>query len=338
MKKINLTFLFIVAISFSSIAQSMEEYLKVVAADYNAVAVETWRYAKKAKHSGEVEPLESTRRQLITKTQTAIKRLKDLGGWEGDAKFSGAVMRHYETNLKVLQHGYPLLIDLGKYKNKSSFEMEKYIRKEKKLRDDLLTTNMVAAQAQTDFTVSHKINTDADNMGLVKRMEKAGLAYDYYDKIFMMNFESTKLDAELVEALKTKEVKKIEIVRLKLLKSSNAGLAKVNAIGPYGTDNRMIMPTKQLLNFYKKEAEELVPTQIEFFNAQIHLKEHAKVMGAKKKRTKQDVEKFNVEMRELKAKTELYNRENDKMNVRRTYVVNVWNNDAKNFIDINVPE
>lgn len=338
MKKINLTILLFIVFATSTIAQTMEEYLKVVAADYNAVAVETWRYSKESKHSGEVKPLESTRRKLITKTQNAINRLKELGGWEGDAKFSDAVMRHYETNLKVLQHGYPLLIDLGEYKNKSAFEMEKYVRKEKKLRDDLLTTNRVAAQAQTDFTVSHKINTDADNMGLVKRMEKAGLAYDYYDKIFMMNFESTKLDAELVEALKTKDVKKIEIVRLKLLKSSNAGLAKVNAVGPYGTDNRMVMPTKQLLTFYKKEAEELVPTQIEFFNAQVHLKQHAKEMGAKKKRTKQDVEKFNKEMRELKAKTELYNRENHKMNARRTYVINVWNNDAKNFIDINVPE
>jgi hypothetical protein len=100
----------------------------------------------------------------------------------------------------------------------------------------------------------------------------------------------------------------------------------------------MIMPTKQLLTFYKKEAEELVPTQIDFFNAQAHLKAHAKEMKAKKKRTKQDVEKFNNEMRQLKVKTELFNRENHKMNARRSYVVNVWNNDAKNFIDINVPE
>jgi hypothetical protein len=338
MKKINFIFLLLTIFTLSSTAQTMEEYLEVVAADYNAVALETWRYTKEGKHSGEIEPLESKRRSLISKTQTAIKRLKEIGGWDGDTKFSDAVMRHYETNLKVLQHGYPLLVDLGIYKNKSAFEMEKYIGKEKKLRDDLLTTNKVAAQAQEDFTKSHGINTGADNSGLVKRMEKAGNSYDYYDKIFMMNFESTKLDAELVEVLKTKNVKKIEAVRLKLLKSSNAGLAKIKAIGPHGTDNHMVMPTKQLLEFYKKEAEELVPSQIDFFNAQIHLKEHAKEMQAKKKRTKQDVEKFNNEMRELKEKTELYNRENHKMNARRAYVVNVWNNDAKNFIDSNVPD
>ena len=61
-------------------------------------------------------------------------------------------------------------------------------------------------------------------------------------------------------------------------------------------------------------------------------------MKANTKRTKQDVEKFNKEMSELKVKTELFNRENHKMNARRTYVVNVWNNDAKNFIDVNVPQ
>jgi len=338
MKKINLSILLIVLLTLNGAAQTVEEYLETVATEYHAVAFDTWKYSKESKHSGDVSSLESTRKKLITRTQTAINKLDKKGGWKGDAKFKDAVMRHYETTLKVLQHGYPLLIDLGLYKNKSAFEMEKYIKKEKKLRDDLLTTNKVAAQAQEDFTKLHGVNTEADHSGLVKRMEKAGKAYDYYDKIFMMNFESTMLDAELVEVLQTKDVKKVEVVRLKLLKSSSVGLAQTKTVGPYGTDNRMIMPTTQLLKFYKREAEELVPSQIEFFNAQTHLKAHAKEMKAKKKRTKQDVEKFNNEMRELKAKTELFNRENHKMNARRSYVVNVWNNDAKNFIDINVPE
>jgi len=338
MKKLNLTVLLITLFTLNSIGQSREEYLETVATEYYKVTVGTWKYVKEGKNSGEVKPLELTRKKLISETQSAINKLKDIGTWEGDATFSDAVMRHYETTLKVLQHGYPLLMDLGVYKDKSAFEMQKYINKEKKLRDDLLRTNKVAAQAQEDFTISHKINTNADNSGLVKRMEKAGKAYDYYDKIFMFNFESTKLDAELVEVLKTKDVKKIEVVRLKLLKSSKEGLAQIKVVGPHGSDNRMMMPTKQLLEFYKKEAQELVPSQIEFFNAKTHFENHAKEMKAKKKRTKQDVDKFKNEMKELKAKTELYNRENHKMNARRTYVVNVWNNDAKNFIDINVPE
>jgi hypothetical protein len=338
MYKVFVSFLFTLLFIENTPAQTMEEYLELVATDYHSVAVETWRYTKKGKHSGEVEPLESTRKGLISKTQTAMSRLDKQGSWDNDAKFHDAVMRHYETNLKVLQYGYPLLIDLGRYKGNSGFEMRKYLTKEKKLRNDLLRTNNVAAQAQEDFTKTHKINTTADNSGLVQRMEKAGNAYDYYDEILMMTFESNLLDKELVEVLKTKDVKKIEQVRLKLLNSVNVGLEKINAIGSFESDNRMIMPTKQLLNFYKREAEELVPKQIVFFNAQIHFENHAKEMKAKKNRTKEDVEIFNNEMREVKASTELYNRENHKMNARRAYVVNVWNNDAKNFIDINVPE
>ncbi len=330
--------LFITVLLSGVSAQTKEEYLETVATQYHKIAFDTWEYTKKVKNSEDIALLEPTRKKLIEQTQSAIIQLKGVGAWEGDASLRDAVMRHYETNLKVLQHGYPLLGDLAIYKNKSAFEMNKYLVKEKKLRDDLIATNEPAELAQKKFTRLQKINITAKTKGLAGRMKKANSAYDYYDKIFMMTFESAKHDAELVEVLQKKDIKKIEAVRLKLLKSTKQGLESIARIKPYGNDDRMKMPTKQLLEFYKEEAQELVPSQVEFFKAKEVFEDHVAKMKSKKNRTKQEVDNFNKEMRGLKKKTELYNRENHKVNARRTYVVNVWNNDARNFIELNVPD
>ncbi len=94
MKKTRLIIFALCAFALNVSAQTMEGYLETVATDYHLISVGTWEYTNDVKQSGDVNAGESTRKSLITKTQAAMTKLSGLGGWQGDASFSDAVMRH----------------------------------------------------------------------------------------------------------------------------------------------------------------------------------------------------------------------------------------------------
>lgn len=319
--------------------QSAEHYFERIFVPYQEITIEVWEYTKYAKNSQDLNSQEDKRLAVLKKLENQIGIINQLGGWQNDLKLFSAVRYYYKVASTALKLSYSELETLEMNKNNSVEKMIAFQKKEKEIRKSLLSANQEAIKAIDEFSVNYKIDEKADHSDMIERMRVSGDVYNYYDAIYILIFECNLHEEELMKAIEKKDVNRMAEISQALELSANKGIGALNQIRPYlDKDDRLRKPTRQLLDFYKIEAKNHVAKQISFFEAQVHFEEHIARMKANPKRTKEDVDNFKKEEMELRKKTELFNRENEQINARRSYVVNVWNNDAVNFIEINGPK
>ena len=339
MYKLSLFFFTLLFTGASSFAvENVEKYYEEVNNTYISVSNLTLDYTTAAKHGGDLKAVEPKRLKVIAETKKAKQKLELLGKWEDQTELYDAVTHYYGKSLYMLENEYQTLLDLEAKKKEGISEMTVFLEKEKKIRDAYVEITVKASEACAAFSRVNNLNITASNESAITDLKKGSAAYDYYDQIYLVQFSCTHWEEQLMAAIEIKDISAIEKAGAEMLRLAEEGIAAVQGMGGFQGDDRVVAPTVQLLEFYKQEGKEHVPSIIAFYQAQKHFEDHAAEMKAKTSRTKEDVDNFNNEMRELKAKTELYNRENNKLNARRVYVVNVWNNEAKNFIDHNVPQ
>lgn len=334
--KICFSFLFLTSFVFG---QTAEAYFERLFIPYQNITIEVWEYTKYAKNSMDLESQEEKRLATLKRIEDEIGIVNKLGGWQNDLRLFSAIRYYYQAASTALKLSYSELKSLEKTKNSSVEKMEAFQKKEREIRKALLSANQEAVNKIDEFSKEYKIDEKADHSDLITRMRVSGDVYNYYDEIYLLIFECNLHEEELMEAIEKKDLTKMAEISQVLELSANKGIGSLNQIKPYlDKDDRLRKPTRQLLDFYKIEAKEHVAKQISFFEAQVHFEEHIAKMKANPKRTKEDVDNFKKEELELRKKTELFNRENEQINARRSYVVNVWNNDAVNFVEINGPK
>ena len=339
MKNLFLASIFVVGSCFSTFAQTAEQYMHAVTEDFQNLSIEVWDYTKRAKNSGDINSAEGTRAGVFTKLEAADKKLSTKGGWKNDLRLNSAIHNYYEVAKTALSVDYKNLAFLEKSKNTSLVAMTKFLDEEKRVRDKMFESAKTAVVAHDDFSKRNKLNIASDNTGIYKRIGLTARVYDYYAIVYLLTFKCIALENELLEAIAANDFVKMGEIKISMVEAAKSGLITIRKMTPFeGKDDRFRMPTNKLLTFYKMEGETHVPKQIKYFEAKKHFEDHVKKMKSMKKRTKQDVTNFNKERMSFKKHTELYNRENNGINSKRTYAVNVWNNDARNFVELNVPE
>ena len=324
--------------TFLTAAENVEKYYEEVNNTYITISNLTLDYTTAGKHGGDYKAVESKRQKVITETKKAKQKLELLGKWEEQTALYDAVTNYYGKSLYLLGNEYQTLLDLESRKKSGIEEMKNFLAKEKRIRDSYVEITVAASAACAAFSRDNNLNISASNEGAINDLKKGAAAYDYYDQVYLMQFSCTHWEEQLMTAIQDKDLEAMKRAGDEMVRIAKEGMDVISNMGGFQGDVRIVAPTIQLLEFYKKEGGQHVPSQIAFFQAQKNFEAHAAEMKAKTSRTKEDVENFNNEMRELKSQTELYNRENNKLNARRVYVVNVWNNEAKNFIDHNVPQ
>ncbi len=320
-------------------SQTAEQYMHLVSEDFQNLSIEVWDYTKRAKNSNDINSAEGTRNNVFNKLETADKKLVSKGGWENDLSLNSAIHNYYEVAKSALSVDYKNLAHLEKSKNNSLEGMKVFLDKEKRIRDKMYVSVKTAVDALDNFSKGNKLNISSNNTGIYNRIVLTAKVYDYYAVVYLLTFKCIALENDLLVAIQGNDFVKMREIKNALTAASNEGLISMRKMTPFeGKDDRFRMPTNKLLNFYKMEGETHVSKQIKYFKAKKHFEDHVKKMKAMKKRTKEDVTNFNKERTAFKKHTELYNRENRAVNSKRTYVVNVWNNDAKNFVELNVPD
>lgn len=345
MKLYRYLFLFVFVASFNTLSaeETAETYMEYVMKDYRLVSVDVWQYMKSCKHANDIAPFASKRNSAVGNLMSAKKKLEGKGEFKTDALLHDALMRYYEAAINTLEQDYVNLEGLQKKWKENPTQMKLYFRRENELRDRILELNKKVGEEHTSWSHRYNIDVRADHTDLYQRMRVGEQAYDYYDAMYQANFQAIYEEERLVEVLKTKDPVQIEKSRVKLLNAAQKGKAEMGELGACKFDNkedkRMLMPSNQLLDFYIKEANEIVPKQIEFFEAKnAFIKKDKAFRARKKKPTKSEVEEMKKEAYQLNKSQTEYNMTIKKANERRSYVVNVWNNDARNFIDKNVPK
>ena len=116
-------------------------------------------------------------------------------------------------------------------------------------------------------------------------------------------------------------------------------MEKLKTIKPYKNDMSLVLATKKVLEFTKKEALELSSTVTTFIMLNQKFKESKTIMDNKSanNRSKEEIDNFNKLVNELNKEVGNYNKTINKFNIERTNTINNWNVTGENFIARYVP-
>ncbi|MCC6369619.1 MAG: hypothetical protein IT236_01300, partial [Bacteroidia bacterium] len=168
----------------------------------------------------------------------------------------------------------------------------------------------------------------------------AGKVYDHDNEVYLIFFKSYKQEAYVLNAMEKNDVNGIEQNKNALVKTSAEGLEKLKAVVAYQNDQTILKTCKQMLEFYKEEAEKKLNTVSTFYVAKDSFEKIKTGFDAKSanKRTQSDVDQFNKAVNEYNAASQEYNKVNAELNNNRKNFLDDWNKSCEKFTDKHVPK
>jgi hypothetical protein len=338
MKQITLTCALLIAFLQASIGQTVTEYLTPISAEYKKVSKATWDYTRTSSHSTSFKKIEKKREKLLKITKQAAATVKAMGGFNGNTAYRDSTVSYLEISYNVINDDYAKLMDLEEVKEQSYDGMEAYMMAEQIANDKLDSANAVMSREQKRFCKDNNVNLTADESELAKKMTKAGKVYKYYNEIYLIFFKANVQETYLMNAINTKDVAAMGQIKNSLAQFANEGLRKMKAIKGFKGDNAVVLITKKMLTFYENEANNDVQMYIDQNLRTEKFEKTTKAMEKNKNRTQKDVDEYNAAVKAHNKATNVFNKTNDKLNNKRTTLINSWNSKTTGFIDKHVPK
>ena len=317
------------------------EYMNYITTQYREVTKDYWSYASAVAHGKSARKIENRRHALIKTVQEAQKKIAAMPAWENDKGLRDSAKAFLQSSYHVLNDDYGKIINLEEVAEQSYDAMEAYL-----LAQDLANAKLDQALAslnatQKEFAINHKVNLiDKGDDELSAKVKISDKVNKYHRMVYLIFFKSYKQEAYMLDALNSKNVNGIEQNKNSLLKYSTEGAAKLDTMKAYSGDKSLIAACRQMLDFYKKECTDKVPTFITYFLKAENFEKTKKAFEAKKQsdRTKEDIEQYNAAVNDLNKASNEFNAVNNELNQTRNTLVENWNKSAQNFLDKHTPK
>ena len=325
---------------YSQNSNSAGEYMGSIGEKHREIMENVWDYTSSVAHGKSARKVEKRRKEVIQSVEDAQKFIRKMGDYNNDASLRDSVLSYLNISHIVLTENYSKIVDMEAVAEQSYDDMEAYLLAQKLANEKLDVAEEMMIQQQKVFAASNNINLIENNDQLAKNMKKASGVFNYYNKLYLVFFKSNKQEAYMLDAMSKSDVNAIEQNRGVLSKFSGEGLSVLDTIKSYNGDISLITATKQMLKFYKDEADVKLKTLANYF---IEKEKFEKIKAAfdsksQSSRTKADVDNFNNAVNSVNKASNDYNTVNDVLNKNRSELINNWNNVAQGFLDKNVPK
>jgi hypothetical protein len=139
-----------------------------------------------------------------------------------------------------------------------------------------------------------------------------------------------------VQAILDKNTNAIEQNRNALLKYAQEGMEKFSKMKGFNNDRALEAVCRQLMQFYKEEAEKIVPRMSDFLLKLENFKTIQKSFENSEK-TKESVNTYNKAVDEMNRSSVVFNDASDQLNSRRSQILSSYNETVKSFMDTYMP-
>ena len=339
MKKVIIIFTALLSVvsvqkAYSQDAQEALAYMKDLTASFDDVKSETWHYLKAVTSGKKARKVENKRQALIqsyldVKREVSVKR-----PYKGDNSYRKGIIEYMELNYIVLKQDYDKILDMEEISEQSYDLMEAYLLAQERASEKLREAGEMLVKAENDFATSHNIKLmegEADNTS--KKIEKASATLSYYNDVYLIFFKCYKQEMYVIDALNKGDVNALEQNNNTLKAFSEEGLQKLKSTKEYNGDGSLKESCIKMLNFYKNEAEKEYPTMVDFMISKDNFEKIQKSFDAisKKKRTQQDIDKYNGALNTYNAAIPKYNSSLETTNTQRTKNLEEWNKKVEKF-------
>ena len=316
------------------------DYLNYIGKETDIISKSTWKYTTTVAHTKNARRIDANRKALIKSIQNATKKIEALkDGYKGDVEYRDQLLAYLSISEKQINQEYEKIIDMQEVAEQSYDEMEAYIMTRdlvnKKINEEIEKLNA----NQKIFANKYNIQIGEDTSELGKKMKLSNEVFENQTQLYLIFFKVNYTESVLSKAIESNDISAIQQNSNALEQYSNEGMEKLKTFKPFKNDMSLVLATKKVLEFTKKEALELAPTTVSFMMLNQKFQESKKVIDNKSasSRTKEEVDNFNKLVNEVNNEVGNYNKTINKFNVDRSNVINNWNVTSDNFIAKYVP-
>lgn len=329
-------------LSFNCLLANQEnpvEYMNQIGQHYKEISKKTWEYTSALARDKNARVIDKKRTALLEEIKTSLNQVKKMKDYNGDASLRDTVAAFLQLNYDVLNEDYSKIADLEELAEQSYDMMEAYLTLQDLANEKLSGAGDRLNQVEKDFAKNNNITLiEAEDSKLTARLKKASKMWKYYNEIYLIFFKSYILEEQMLFALNQNDMNAAEQLRNSLAQSATSGLELLDEKESFEGDNTLVLTAKDILRFYKKEAEKDIVTVLDF-----HLKkeqfekvnESFQKLG-KKDQTQEAVDEYNKAVNDYNGSIENYNKVNEQLNKERSNQLDNWNKTSSKFTSKNV--
>lgn len=315
-------------------------YMSFMGEENKAISKDLWSYISAVAHGKRAKKIEKRRKELITTTQNAKRKISRMPPFQGDTGLRDSVVAFLHLNYIVLKEDYGKIVDMEEISEQSYDNMEAFLMAKELANEKLDRAGEMLEEQNKVFADKHKINLTESKSNLSKKLEKAGDVFKYYNQVYLIFFKSYKQESYLIEAMQKGDLNALEQNKNSLLKFSEEGLLKLESIPRYKNDATLKLACIRMLDFYKMEAGEKIPEAVEFYLKGENMEKLKKAFDSKKQSelTQADVDQYNNAINDYNQTLSRFNNTNEMLNKMREKALDNWNRSVETFLDKQTPK
>lgn len=311
-------------------------YLNELITPIDGIKTETWQYLKAITRGKGARKVESKRQKLLTEIKKVEGILASKKGFNSDETLKNELIAYLKLSYIVLKEDFDEILDMEDIAEQSYDMMEAYLLAKEKANDKLDEAGQKMMDAQNAFAEANNITfLEGEEDKTAEKIEKAGNALKYYNEIYLIFFKCYKQEIYVLDAIQRSDVNSIEQNNESLLMFAEEGLKKLAKIEGFNRDKNLIYALKEILNFYKTEAEIDFKAASNFLIERDNFERINKELEAisKKKRTQEDVDKYNNAANKYNEAVNKNNAIIESSNKIRSEKLNNWNKKVEAFFE-----
>jgi hypothetical protein len=296
-------------------------------------------YLSAVSHGKSAKKVEKLREKTLQTIYDARAEVMGVAPYKNDKTLRDATVAYLKTCYSVFNEDYHKIVDMEEIAEQSYDLMEAYLLAQQKAGEKLEEAGAARGKVVKEFAEKYNVKLIDDKDALDIKMEQAGKVSDYYNKVYLVFFKSSKQEAYMVDAVNRNDINAVEQNRNALQNYTTDGLEQLEKIGAFESDGRVIAACRKALLFFKEEAESKVGATTDYLLAVENFNKIKKSFDAlpASKKTQPEVDKYNKAVNDMNAAAKKYNKANTDVNKERSEVLNKWNEAVKDFMDIHMP-
>lgn len=336
MKKLLLSISTVLIVSSNLLAQGGEtagQYMEKVGKEFKEIQAATWDYTKSAANNKSARKINKRRLELIQQIDASTRNVSKLPPFARKTYFKDSVLSFLKMQKIVIAEDYAKIMDLEDIAESSYDAMEAYFKAREIASQKLELSSTRVNEAYKAFAKENNINLiDGEDDKITKQLAVADEVYSHYNEVYLIFFKAYKQESYFLAALNKGDIAGMEQNKSMLETLSMECTEKLKKIKAFrGTDNSILKPALELMNFYKMESSTKFSSLIEYQTKAIAFEKSKKAFEAIKNKTNSDINNYNNLIGEFNNSLNAFNKTNSELNNSRSSLLNNWNKASQNF-------
>jgi hypothetical protein len=315
------------------------EYISYIGKLDQELAVKYLSYMSAASHGKSMKKVEKRRTDLLNSIYDVRMKVAGMPAYKADKTLRDASINYLKIMYSVFNEDYGKLLNMEEIAEQSYDLMEAYLLAQEKADEKLKEAALARTAIQKEFAKKHNVTIIDSHSELDTKLEQAGKVNEYYHQLYLIFFKSHKQEMYLLDALAGKNINAVEQSKNALIKYSDDGLKKLGELSRYNEDKSIEVVCRQVLQFFKDEAEKKVPVLSDFLIKTENFEQIKKAFDSKpaSKRTQQDVDLYNKAVADMNKSVSTYNTTNQQLNTNRNNLINLYNKSVQDYMNNYMP-